>query len=1434
MLNIPSKFKSSQSSNIGFAYPLVIIKSGDSESDWIYLAQSKGLFDGNIYEDLDLKVGSINESVDISKRKFKINNVKISLSNYPSKPDRFSDKFSGIEFSGLEVSIYYATKNCKLLSDCAEVFKGYIRDYSSDNKKVSFNVEDYAQYIFTDRTFPKRQRTNSNQEAIESSKNKYYPVVYGINPRSKLLFTRESRISLESIIYADATYDPDIEIYGFRDIDSSTGKPLKIFQDDIYMDIYQTFQDLPSDPASGGFLINGIDYSKYNGLEQYGFAENLNEIKVTRKLSDAGFTNTLPETLVSRDQFQISVSRKASGVSVPEEGIEADVFNYGSAEDNVDRITFQGNQNGYYLNEISNTAWEFPQPGVDEVEYAGYYRNITFKNLSVYASHNRVIDDWNNADFAFAGGYMFWLNEALMEAQAASESPSFAGACEMVFLPGTSENYNLIRYALNLNGDGSSSSDWTVSEINETITQGQWHWDHIQLLETGDGWQNAYDPAAGEVFDYSEAHHQHPALAPYVEDATYGTATFASGLMVNTLHYLPHQAGFNKITGLRFSKAGETDIIYGIDDDISAIVKSPYMDWLEDGETPTLRKLMWGRRIKEEPEEQPGIAKGSWVYGIFPVIGSVQPKSSYMDWNANMGDNWLAALWSVVMDGMYAYQNPAFAGFDDDSIPDLPASEWDQLPGAIEEQELAGDFESASTLSDLLEQRELALANYYSSPDLKKLKRHRIEDLIHPSLTTGTDIDYWAHGWNWTVGKYSGEHGSSDFGHILNYEIIQLDWVATPMAQHPLLYSMGSHAVVGGDSVPISYSSDSLKVVKLDIGFDSISGDDIVIGSNYSRFKARVEADVMFSYVQTAGTYPLRFLVEANCFKKDLGRDNLIRFDIDSNTAVANINEDGSMPVNHYTLTSGHPDAQPTNEAGDSVGYTHSSFGEDNMIELDFDLDNKTVFSECDATSFNLIEIRDSINAGEGIPVDEWRENVNNVNSVSIYAKIDQDIADEHVDDDGNFIGAKSGGSAQAFVRLRVFNPELHQSFVSGNMTQLDYYGDVWGRVDEWVYDPDVEQGTHPEDDTIIITDNGIGKYTGNVIDNDSIDIEGNSVIRRPGDILMHILDKEFNYGSSNLGYDEDAFVMAREEYNDWYFDFTIFDKIDFREFVEDFSKSTMFLPKFKYDGTFTVETIKPTYTESDITIQSRDVLSFNYKKTDRKDMYLKVRVSYDWDDGFQDYKASTYTSGNGLATSQYQNIMDNFKINSIDDVYLEFESKYIKDIATAKKLEKYLLGWHMNVHNIINCKLPHKYIGIECGDIVDFDSLIQDTKMFGEDYTQSFSKYGQTILPFFIVESVKKSITGVDVKLIQLHDLSSFTSSPYDPVAAFYGEEENQNLLFGDANLDGFVDVLDVVTVVQAIVNQNVNDLSSTADINQDGSVNVLDVVMMVQLIVG
>ena len=50
--------------------------------------------------------------------------------------------------------------------------------------------------------------------------------------------------------------------------------------------------------------------------------------------------------------------------------------------------------------------------------------------------------------------------------------------------------------------------------------------------------------------------------------------------------------------------------------------------------------------------------------------------------------------------------------------------------------------------------------------------------------------------------------------------------------------------------------------------------------------------------------------------------------------------------------------------------------------------------------------------------------------------------------------------------------------------------------------------------------------------------------------------------------------------------------------------------------------------------------------------------------------------------------------------------------------------------------------------------------------------------------------------------------------------------MLLGDLNLDGFVDILDVVTMISGIVEGT--ELPEQADINQDGYINVLDVVAM------
>ena len=56
-----------------------------------------------------------------------------------------------------------------------------------------------------------------------------------------------------------------------------------------------------------------------------------------------------------------------------------------------------------------------------------------------------------------------------------------------------------------------------------------------------------------------------------------------------------------------------------------------------------------------------------------------------------------------------------------------------------------------------------------------------------------------------------------------------------------------------------------------------------------------------------------------------------------------------------------------------------------------------------------------------------------------------------------------------------------------------------------------------------------------------------------------------------------------------------------------------------------------------------------------------------------------------------------------------------------------------------------------------------------------------------------------------------------------------------GDVNIDGNVDVLDVVQVVNFIIGNSAPDDAQgcAADMNEDGNIDVLDVVQMVNMII-
>ena len=119
MLTLPPKFENDIKQSSVTIYPLIQI------GEEIFISQVKEMFDGQVYEDHNLKVSNIKESIDFESRNFKISNVSITLSNYAD----LSDKLSSIDLMNLPVYIYWKTQSCKSLTDCLKVYEANIRRY---------------------------------------------------------------------------------------------------------------------------------------------------------------------------------------------------------------------------------------------------------------------------------------------------------------------------------------------------------------------------------------------------------------------------------------------------------------------------------------------------------------------------------------------------------------------------------------------------------------------------------------------------------------------------------------------------------------------------------------------------------------------------------------------------------------------------------------------------------------------------------------------------------------------------------------------------------------------------------------------------------------------------------------------------------------------------------------------------------------------------------------------------------------------------------------------------------------------------------------------------------------------------------------------------------------------------------------------------------
>ena len=137
MLGLSDKFQLDIQSKQTNITPLIVIDND------IYISTVKGLFNGDIFwEDYNLSIPSINDSINIKTKTIQINKLSFTLSNFPINGKRFSDFVYERGLLNKFVDVYYKTQSCTTLDDCLIVFRGTIRKLDHDSKRVKIELED--------------------------------------------------------------------------------------------------------------------------------------------------------------------------------------------------------------------------------------------------------------------------------------------------------------------------------------------------------------------------------------------------------------------------------------------------------------------------------------------------------------------------------------------------------------------------------------------------------------------------------------------------------------------------------------------------------------------------------------------------------------------------------------------------------------------------------------------------------------------------------------------------------------------------------------------------------------------------------------------------------------------------------------------------------------------------------------------------------------------------------------------------------------------------------------------------------------------------------------------------------------------------------------------------------------------------------------------
>ena len=342
----------------------------------------------------------------------------------------------------------------------------------------------------------------------------------------------------------------------------------------------------------------------------------------------------------------------------------------------------------------------------------------------------------------------------------------------------------------------------------------------------------------------------------------------------------------------------------------------------------------------------------------------------------------------------------------------------------------------------------------------------------------------------------------------------------------------------------------------------------------------------------------------------------------------------------------------------------------------------------------------------------------------------------------------------------------------------------------------------------------------------DTEDIQ--EMIKKPSDVIDDLMKRE-------LGLEEDInrVNVTDDKYR---LDFSVYKDDKGIDVLKKISQSSpLFYRTSLYSGVPSVVGIKDTYTDDDIdkSINVNQIMRHKYSKTKIEDVSVKCRVKYGYDYVKEEYTKTTEDIKHRFPQSH----ITLYDIKDEDSYTLEYEAEYIQDDLSAHQLANHLFELNKNQHLLLSFQIPlGDAIELEIGDTIDFvDNMgnrtnINNTKPYGMDMSIENTIIDQVVYPYFMITSIKKDLTKVDIECVQLHKLEEKE----------YGLQEYYEYQVGDINLDKNIDIFDVITLLDMIDGGGLNNPNYTdqqkelANVDGNATINILDVIQLMNLILG